>query len=357
MSIGHFAEATGLSVSAVRFYANRGVLHPADVDARSGYRRFAAHQVADGQLIRDLRRLQMPLPLIARALGLTESERRNVVQSHLDQLAANVGRVHSIAQDLGAATDKDTAVDTNDPNTNDLNTNDAQAVGALTLPARALGAAVGQVLPVACVDPILPHLMTVLLEAKDGSLRVVATDRHRLAVRDLVPTAFTRAFTVVVAAAAVGDWQPLLDVDGDVTIEATTTTITLSGAVETSADRIPAEYPDYQTVLDTPTGVTTVIADPSAIDEVLIDRSSPTTFEFGSAGLRVRHGADAAEVRTSHTGPNQSVLLNPTFLRTALAAMIGNEVVIDIVDPLRPLVIRSADDGTFTTLVMPIAPE
>ncbi len=61
------------------------------------------------------------------------------------------------------------------------------------------------------------------------------------------------------------------------------------------------------------------------------------------------------EIETGHDGPEQSVLLNPSFLRDALAATVGREVVIDITDPLAPLVIRSADHGTFTTWVMPIA--
>ena len=348
MSIGEFAQATGLSVSAVRFYANQGVLQPAQIDSRSGYRRFAADQVADGQLIRNLRQLEMPLPSIARALRLSEAEQRAVVQAHLDELTASLGRVHTIAQSLGTAPNKDT------PMTNDAST----TTGSVTLAARSLAAALGQVLPVASTDPAVPHLMTVLLEARDGSLRIVSTDRHRLAVRELIPTRFGSPFSIVLAAATLTEWQQRLDVEGNVSIETTATKVHLSEAVDASFEIVPTDYPDYQSVLDTPAGVTTVTADSEALTTALLGRTQPTTLGFADRALRL-DGDDstATTIATAHTGPAQSVLVNPSYVRAAVTATVGREVVIDITDPLRPLVIRSADDSTFTSLVMPIAAE
>lgn len=355
LSIGKFAEVTGLSVSAVRFYANRGVLHPAAVDERSGYRRFAEGQVADGQLIKDLRRLEMPLASIAEALAMSTEQRRDLVQRYLDQLTADVGRVHAIAHTLGT-----TPPDPSRPTKDTLMTNSSplspapvsHTNGSVTLPARALGVALSQVLPVAGTDPATPHLMTVLAEARDGSLRIVATDRHRLAVRDLVPTSIDANLTVVVAAATASNWA--LDVDGDLTITVTNTAVSLSGAVQAEATPVPASYPDYQSVLDTPVGVTSVTTDPTTLAAALAGHTEPVTLVVSDVGVAVN---DSEHIESTHTGPQQSVLLNPAFLRDALAATVGRDVVIDIADPLLPLVIRSADDGTFTTLVMPIAPQ
>lgn len=39
ISIGEFALSTGLSVNALRFYDERGLLVPAEVDPHTGYRR------------------------------------------------------------------------------------------------------------------------------------------------------------------------------------------------------------------------------------------------------------------------------------------------------------------------------
>lgn len=357
LSIGQFASATGLSVSAVRFYTNRGVLHAADVDAQSGYRYFGVEQVTDGQLIRDLRQLEMPLAAIAEALEMSPSNRLELVRSHLDELTANLGRVHAIAQSLEAAALSPTNPhkDTNMTITGTPTDSTPISSSSATLNARALGGALRQVLPVASTNPETPHLMTVLLEARDGSLRIVATDRHRLAVRDLVPLSLGADFTVMIAAATAAAWPDRLDVDGDVTLDVTEAEVTISGGATLDATALPATYPDYQAVLDTPPGSTTITADPTRIATALANSDEAVTMRFAESGLVIDD--DSLEIETAHVGPEQQVLLNPAYVRDALEATVGREVVIDIVDPLHPLVIRSADDGTFTTLVMPIAPE
>ena len=103
MTIGAFARRTGLSVSAIRFYASQQLLVPAEVDSTSGYRRYSEAQVSDGMLIRDLRRLEMPLSDIALALERTEPERKELVERHLRRLEEVVMRAHNLAQAMGVA--------------------------------------------------------------------------------------------------------------------------------------------------------------------------------------------------------------------------------------------------------------
>jgi DNA polymerase III sliding clamp (beta) subunit (PCNA family) len=59
-------------------------------------------------------------------------------------------------------------------------------------------------------------------------------------------------------------------------------------------------------------------------------------------------------VPARYDGPPADVALDPGFAAEAVAATAGPDVVVEIVDPLRPVVFRSADDGTFTTLLMPV---
>lgn len=61
MSIGEFAQLTGLGVKALRHYDDRGVLQPADVDGVSRYRRYGVHQIGPALRLRALRRAGMPL--------------------------------------------------------------------------------------------------------------------------------------------------------------------------------------------------------------------------------------------------------------------------------------------------------
>jgi len=65
MTIGAFAERTRLSPKALRLYDRPGLLPPVRADPVSGYRFYSEDQVADARLVALLRRLGMPLPVIA----------------------------------------------------------------------------------------------------------------------------------------------------------------------------------------------------------------------------------------------------------------------------------------------------
>lgn len=69
MSISVFAGSTGLSVKALRFYDERGLLRPAEVDPVTGYRSYSASQLRDARTIRVLRAAGMLLEAIGRALA------------------------------------------------------------------------------------------------------------------------------------------------------------------------------------------------------------------------------------------------------------------------------------------------
>src|SRR5512147_1021830 len=61
MPIGIFSRITGLSHRALRLYADRGLLPPAYVDPETGYRFYDVHSIRAAEMIRLLRRLDVPL--------------------------------------------------------------------------------------------------------------------------------------------------------------------------------------------------------------------------------------------------------------------------------------------------------
>ncbi|MFJ9579083.1 MerR family transcriptional regulator [Streptomyces sp. NPDC101191] len=98
LPIGQFAQASGLTITALRHYDASGVLAPAYVDPDSGYRYFRREQVRTAQFVRALRQLDMPVEqvreLLARTVGgadpvpalhahLRAAERRLEVQRSL----------------------------------------------------------------------------------------------------------------------------------------------------------------------------------------------------------------------------------------------------------------------------------
>src|ERR1043166_5233461 len=68
LSIGRFADASGLTVKALRHYDEIGLLVPARVDPDNGYRYYDAAQVEDAVTIRRLRALELPLDEIGALL-------------------------------------------------------------------------------------------------------------------------------------------------------------------------------------------------------------------------------------------------------------------------------------------------
>jgi DNA-binding transcriptional MerR regulator len=82
MTIGTFAERTRLSPKALRLYDRLGLLPPARTDPVSGYRFYGEDQVAGARLVALLRRLGMPLPVIADIAAKPPGEAGEAVASY-----------------------------------------------------------------------------------------------------------------------------------------------------------------------------------------------------------------------------------------------------------------------------------
>lgn len=80
LSIGRFARLTGLSIGALRHYAELDLLRPIDIDRFTGYRRYAPQQVDVARTIARLRDLEVPLEEIRAVLGTDDpvEQRRRV---------------------------------------------------------------------------------------------------------------------------------------------------------------------------------------------------------------------------------------------------------------------------------------
>ena len=68
VSIGEFAASTRLSIKALRYYDEQGLLTPAHVDPVTSYRYYRRNQRDRAILIGDLRRVDVPLAVIAQIL-------------------------------------------------------------------------------------------------------------------------------------------------------------------------------------------------------------------------------------------------------------------------------------------------
>lgn len=103
LSIGDFAKMTYLSIKSLRRYHDMGLLVPAEVDAASGYRYYAASQVPVGQVIRRFRDLGMPLEQVRDVLEAPDPvERNEVIVAHLRAMESALRQTQQTVASLRA---------------------------------------------------------------------------------------------------------------------------------------------------------------------------------------------------------------------------------------------------------------
>ncbi|KKJ94375.1 MerR family transcriptional regulator, partial [Micromonospora sp. HK10] len=173
-SIGELARASGLTISALRFYDRSGVLVPAFVDPVTGYRWYTDEQVAPARLVAGLRRVGMPLAGIAEALR--DRHRPAAVHRLLD---AHLRRLEDGLADARRELSRIRTL---------IEPEEFPVTTRLVLSRADLAAAVDAVRFAVGSDPELPVLAGVLLDVEPDGVRLVATDRHRLAVARVVAT-------------------------------------------------------------------------------------------------------------------------------------------------------------------------
>jgi DNA-binding transcriptional MerR regulator len=94
LRIGEFSRLTGLSVRTLRFYDAVDVLHPAEVDIRTGYRLYGLRQLEHASRIIGLRRLGLQLDEVREALTGALAE-RHVLAAARERLERSIVRQSS----------------------------------------------------------------------------------------------------------------------------------------------------------------------------------------------------------------------------------------------------------------------
>jgi DNA polymerase-3 subunit beta len=347
MPIGVFARHSGLTASALRFYADCGLLPPAEVDPVSGYRYYGADQVARAIELRRLREIAMPLAGIEAVLNAEPGDAIRLIDAHVDKVVG----------DATAARQKAVVVKSS--------LTDVSSLLIAVLKGPVLADAIEQVLTATARDPAMPVLGGLRIEATPEAVTLTATDRYRLSIRTLAP-----------AEPASAPWAAT--VDGDelraaaseirrsplVRVEATPHGIRLR-----SADRedqhcrlLSEQFPDYRLMLESlPEPTTRVTVSKSLFLRAMEEHpGGPVSLRVTRHGLHVRAVGDehpGLRLRATVTGHELRILFEPTTLYPAVSTAIGPDVMLDLRGPDQPVTLRSADRGDLTTLAMPVRPD
>jgi DNA-binding transcriptional MerR regulator len=345
LSIGAFARRVGLAPSALRFYDDCDVLRPAHVDEATGYRYYDPAQEQRAVLVRRLREAGLPLTDASVVLHGTHEEAREILEGHArrtrDMAAAAQSAIEEVLRDLPDGARRA----------------EARIGGA------ELSSAVRQVAPavaVASVREEFPVLGCILIELDDQEVRLVATDRYRLAVRVLRPSSIKgRPCHVLVDAAEMKEIAAWAIRQGEITLELDGRNAQVrSGAACLTLPVVNGTFPSHQMITQNlPAARNRLVIGRDALRKALVidERSGPITLRGDEHQFVIssRGSADTA-LPAICTGPPLRVAFDPYTLLSALDAGVGPDVLLEISSPDQPVVVRSADQGSFTTLVMPV---
>jgi DNA polymerase-3 subunit beta len=240
--------------------------------------------------------------------------------------------------------------------------------------------AVAQAAVAAGRDDTLPMLTGVRVEIIGEKLTFAATDRYRLAVREL-------------------EWQPESDLDVQVLVPARALadaakslaghdqlTIALSNAIaggtaegiigfsatghEATTRLLDAQFPPYRTLLPTDWASSAEVSVSAFTESVkrvalLADRGTPVRLEFADGGVALSAGGEnegrAEEaLEIAFEGEPITTAFNPGFLIDGLAAVGAGTARLLFTSANKPVVIRpvagsgAGSDADYTYLIMPV---
>ena len=238
--------------------------------------------------------------------------------------------------------------------------------------------AVNQVAVAAGRDDSLPTLTGIHVDINKETITLAATDRYRLAVREInwtpnnpeeTTTALLRARTLADAARTISSTKNISFAVAPNTSNERLIGFTTEQKSMTSR-QLDGTFPPYRHLLPSESIATAVVEVATLLDSVrrvalVTDKTVPLRLKFNNNSLQLEAGAgdDAQateEIQISYTGEPIDIAFNPTFLTDGLNALGTTYVNIAFTGSNKPAVLSGKNkvdgeiDGTYRYLLMPM---
>jgi DNA polymerase-3 subunit beta len=245
--------------------------------------------------------------------------------------------------------------------------NVAPSAGApFIVPAGEFGEALRQVVRAASGDQMRIALTGVLLTGEEGSLRLVATDSYRLAVRDVTSIVIAASTKVLIPSRALAELQRLLSGATETAISLDDNSVTFDvGGTKLTSRILTNEYPNYKNLLGGtyPNAMTTgrdAMLDALRRARILAKDQGPVRLAMTANSLKLTAGTkDNDEFEEDldgvYNGDDITIAFNSDYLAAGVDAIPTDDVIIKTIDPARPAVITAAGDKSseYLYLLMP----
>jgi len=244
-----------------------------------------------------------------------------------------------------------------------------------------LAAAVGQVAVAAGRDDTLPVLTGVRVEIEGETVTLAATDRYRLAIRELTwkPEQGGLSAVALVPARTLAETAKALAASGDVTVA-----LASSGGVgdglmgfegggrQTTTRLLEGEFPKYRSLLPSESASVAAVETAPFVEAVkrvalVAERNTPIRLAFSAGEVVLEAGAgdeaQASEAMPANlTGEEISIAFNPGYLLDGLGAIAASHAQLAFTTSSKPAVItpgpgegsESEPDADYRYLIMPV---
>ncbi|WP_432789025.1 MerR family transcriptional regulator [Brevibacterium sp. K11IcPPYGO002] len=344
MPIGTFARIVGLTASALRFYDDAGVLRPDHVDSQTGYRFYSEEQIDTAQRLRELRELGMPLSDVSRFFAAEtasdSAESLRLLNDHMRRVSDETARLQLVAARLSEFLQSEAST------------------SLCTLSGPVFAAAVDQLLATTADDPDFPVLNGVRLCVEPDALILAATDRYRFTSRTLVPSRSAgTTWAGTVSGHALRNTVSAIRRSPTVTLEAGDGFLRIvheDGTV-CQCTLIEEPFPDARDFFSSlPTAVHHYMIDRRQLLQTM-EQQAPdkVSLRLSASGVQVLHPADSVDIDGTGDSSELTLWFELTTLHPAVTNALGNDLILDVTASDQPVILRSADDGDFTTVLMP----
>ena len=228
--------------------------------------------------------------------------------------------------------------------------------------------AVGQVAVAAGKDDTLPMLTGIRVEISGDKVVLAATDRFRLAVRELIWTTAVPGVdaAVLVPAKTLAEAAKSVTSGSDVHLALGSGAAVgeerllglRSGGRRSTTRLLDTEFPKFRQLLPTEhTTIATIgVAElAEAIKRVALvaDRGAQVRMEFADGLVRLSAGADGLgmaeeDLPVEFSGEPLTIAFNPNYLTDGLASLHSDRVTFGFTTPSKPAVLRPAGDDVDT---------
>ena len=227
-----------------------------------------------------------------------------------------------------------------------------------------------QVVRAAANDDARPLLTGVLFTHENSTLRLIATDSYRLAVRDVpgVP-GIGGSQDLLVPARALQELQRAsssMSSDAQIGVILTDAEICFIVGASTIASRlidgnypsvlqlIPASYPNQLRIAKD-----TLLTSLKRAKLLAKDSTSSVRLTMKEKAVEIRtQSIDTGDIEDNvdadYQGEEITIAFNPSFLIDGIEAVVGDEVVLEMSDAVRPAMVHGVEDVRFRYLLMPV---